>query len=242
MRRLGAATMAAIMATVVVAVAAPASGQSLGDVFKHITRPGSVSQQDASDGLRAALDLSARTVTERLGQTNGFFGDARIKIPLPGTLGRLQRSLKPMGMAAPFDDLQLAMNRAAEAAMPVARDLFLDAIRGLTFQDAVTILRGGDTAATDFLRRRTEARLISLLTPPMEQTLSQTGAYRALDGLVSRTQAARFASVSRRDLTNFAVKKTLDGAFGYIADEERSIRQDPAKRTTDLLRRVFGGR
>jgi hypothetical protein len=233
---------AAIVTAVVVSVAAPAAAQSLGDVAKQVMRPATVNQQDASDGLRAALDLSARSVADRLGRPDGFFGDPKIRIPLPGTLARLQRNLKPVGLAAPFDALQLSMNRAAEAAMPVARDLFLDAIRAITFQDALGILRGGETAATDFLRRRTQARLVGLLTPPMEQALGQTGAFRALDGLVTRTGAARFANVSRRDMTDFAVHKTLDGAFGYIAEEERGIRKDPTKRTTDLLRRVFGGR
>ena len=238
-----AAVLASACALAAVSLAAPAPAQTWGDVLKQIGRPsGAVSQSDASDGLRAALDLSARAVTERLGKPDGFFADGKIKIPLPGTLGRLQRNLKPVGLAGPFDELQLSVNRAAEASMPVARDLFLDAIRGITFQDALNILRGGDDAATRFLRGRTEARLISLLTPPMEKALGQTGAYRTFEGLVSRTGAARFANVSRRDLTDFAVKKTLDGAFGYIAEEERGIRRDPAKRTTDLLRRVFGGR
>jgi hypothetical protein len=227
------------------AVAAPASAQSVNDVVRQITRPNaSVSERDASDGLRAALDLSARGVTERLGRPNGFFGDPKIQIPLPGTLARIQKGLKPLGLSGALDDVQLQINRSAEAAMPTARRLFLDAIRGLTIQDALTILRGGDDAATRLLRARTETSLTALLTPPMEQALTQTGAYRALENAARRTPmaGANLAGVTRTDLTNFAVQKTLDGAFAYIAEEERNIRKDPAKRTTDLLRRVFGGR
>lgn len=227
-------------------MASAAQAQTANDLLKALTKGATpaptVSQRDASDGLRSALDLSAKAVTERLGRADGFFGDARIRIPLPGALGRAQRSLKPMGLAGPLDDLQLTMNRSAESAMPTARRLFLDAIRGLTFDDALTILRGGDDAATQFLRRRTEASLIQLLRPPMQQALTRSGAYAALDQAVRRTPAAQFLSVSRDDLTNFAVQKTLDGAFSYIAEEERTIRSDPAKQTTNLLRKVFGGR
>jgi hypothetical protein len=231
------------------AVTAPAAAQSLNDALRQITgprapTPGAINQREAADGLRAALDLSARGVTDRLGRPDGFFGDPKIRIPLPGALSRVQKSLKPLGLSGALDDLQLSINRSAEAAMPTARRLFLDAVRGITFEDALNILRGGDDAATRFLRARTQASLISLLTPPMEQTLTQTGAYQALESAARRTPfaGANLAGVTRKDLTDFAVQKTLDGAFSYIAEEERSIRRDPAKRTTDLLRRVFGAR
>lgn len=233
------------VAVVALAVAAPASGQSLNDALRQIVRPSAtVNERDASDGLRAALDLAARDVADRLGRPNGFFADPKIQIPLPSTLARVQKSLKPLGLSGALDDVQLTINRSAEAAMPTARRLFLDAIRGLTIQDALNILRGGDDAATQLLRTRTEASLSALLTGPMEQALTQTGAFRAMENVSRRTPMGlgNIASVSRTDLTQFAVKKTLDGAFAYIAEEERSIRRDPAKRTTDLLRRVFGGR
>lgn len=234
--------VAAIAAAMALATPA-AHAQSVNDVLRSITRPsGAVSQQEASDGLRAALDQSAKAVTNRLGRPDGFFGDGKVRIPLPGALARAQRSLKPLGLSAPLDELQLTINRSAEAAMPTAQRLFVDAIRSITFEDALQILRGGDDAATRFLRTRTEKNLVQLLTPPMEQALTRTGAYSALEGVGRRTGVGNLAAVSRTDLTNFAVQRTLDGAFGYIAEEERGIRRDPAKRGTDLLRKVFGGR
>lgn len=236
----------ACIAAGLLAVAAPAGvaqAQSLGDVLGAIVRQPAtgVSQTEAADGLRSALDLSAKTVAARLGRENGFFGDNRIRIPLPGNLARLQRSLKPIGLAGGLDELQLGLNRAAEGAMPAVGRLIGDAIRGITFQDALNILRGGDTAATQFLRSRTEKSLAGLLAPPMEQALSRSGAFTSLERLAGSLRVGNAAGISRADLTSFAVSKALDGAFGYIADEERSIRRDPAKRTTDLLRKVFGG-
>jgi hypothetical protein len=233
---------AAVLAVALAAGWPSAQAQSAGDVLRNAIRTTPVTQRDASDGLRTALDVSAKAVTDRLSKPDGFWGDPKVRIPLPSGLARAQRGLKPLGLAGPLDDLQVNLNRAAEGAMPAAGRILQDAIRGITFQDALTLLRGGDTAATTFLRRRTETSLIALLAPPMEQALTRTGAYSALEGLGNRSGLGNLMSVSRKDLTDFAVKKTLDAAFFSIAEEERSIRRDPAKRTNDILRRVFGGR
>jgi len=214
----------------------------LSGIIKSLGRSqGTLTQRDAAAGLREALQVSAVEVTTRLGRTDGFFADPRVKIPLPGTLGRAQRTLAPMGMSAPLDDLERRVNRGAEAAMPQARTLFVNAIRSMSVSDAVGIVRGGDDAGTRYLRERSQTQLTALLRPHMESALTQAGAFTALDTAASRAGFAGAAQNLRGELVTFAVAKALDGAFGYIAEEERAIRRDPVRRTSDLLRRVFGG-
>lgn len=230
----------------VLTAAAQEQRQSIwSSILKSATQPraGALSQRDAAAGLKEALSTGVVAVTTRLGQTDGFFADPKVHIPLPGTLASAQRGLKPLGMSAPLDDLELKINRAAEAAMPQAKTLFLDAVRGMTFSDAVSIVRGGDDAATRYLRQKSQTKLTELLTPYMQGALEQSGAFTALDTAVARSRLNAGTAVGRLrgDMVNFAVQKTLDGAFGYVAEEERAIRRDPARRGSDLLRRVFGG-
>jgi hypothetical protein len=244
-------TLSVILAAGLLAVGAlgGAAAQSrsgvLGDILKSLGRSpsatGALTQGDAAAGLREALQVSASAAVARLGKTDGFFGDPRVRIPLPGLLGRAQRTLAPLGMSAPLDDLERRVNRGAEAAMPQARTLFVNAIRSMTIADAVNIVRGGDTAGAQYLRSRSEAQLVALLRPYMETALQQAGAFSVLDSAASRAGVAGATANLRNDLIAFATGKAIDGAFGYIADEERAIRHDPARQTTAILRKVFGG-
>lgn len=242
-------TMAVLAVLSAAAVAPFATAQDdrrgvLSSILKGVTQPkaGALSQRDASTGLKEALSNGVVAVTNRLGRTDGFFRDPKVHIPLPSTLASAQRGLRPLGMSAPLDDLELKLNRAAEAAMPQAKTLFLDAVRGISFSDAVSIVKGGDDSATRYLRQKTQTKLTELLTPHMQHALEQSGAFTALDNAVSRSRInpGTLGQNLRADMVNFAVAKALDGAFGYISDEERAIRHDPAKRTSDILRRVFG--
>lgn len=219
-----------------------------------ILLPGAAQAQGTASGIRSLLITATRQATQRLGQRDGFFGDSLVRIPLPGLLNATQQRLQPIGLSGPLDDLELRMNRAAEAVMPQARDLVISAIRSMTISDGLDIVSGGDTAATRYLRGRTEAPLTGLLRPPMETTLAASGAYGALDsaaGLVdgqsglsrwfgqSRT-ARSTARDFRGEVTDFAVEKALGGVFHYIGEEERSLRSNPAGRTRDILRGLFG--
>lgn len=241
----------AVLAALSVGAVLPAAAQDdrrgvLSSILKGVTQPkaGALSQRDAATGLKEALSNGVVAVTTRLGRTDGFFRDAKVHIPLPSTLASAQRGLRPLGMSAPLDDLELKINRAAEAAMPQAKTIFLDAVRGMSFSDAVSIVRGGDDAATRYLRQKSGTKLAELLTPYMQGALEQSGAFTALDNAMARSRInpGTLGANLRADMVNFAVQKALDGAFGYIAEEERAIRRDPAKRTSDILRRVFGGR
>ena len=202
---------------------------------------GSVSQSDAGSGLRQALLIGAEAVTTRLGRPDGFWGDPRVRIPLPRSLASVQRSLRPLGLSGPLDDLELRVNRGAEQAMPQAWRLFQRTIQSITLTDALSILRGGDTAATQFLRSRTETDLTAALRPILESTLQGAGAFTSLETAMRSTALAGTAQNLRGQLIDFSVTRALDAAFSLIADEERAIRQDPVRRTTRLLRRVFGG-
>jgi hypothetical protein len=209
-------------------------------------------QSDARSGLREALSLAARLATDRLGQRNGFLDDPRVHIPLPRSISRVQSQLRRVGLSGSIDDLEVRINHAAEAAMPAARDIFLDAIRSISVSDAISIVRGGDTAATLFLRDRTQGQLTQLLRPSMESALTSSGAYQTVEAVEPHLQSGRnllsrfgfgrpSASQSLREtVTNHAVDKALDGAFYYIGVEEQAIRRDPLRQTTSLLRRIFG--
>lgn len=213
----------------------------------------SVSQLEADSGMREALVTGAIAAALRLGRTDGYWGDSLVRIPLPGTIGNLQRRLRPIGLSAPLDDLQLKINRGAETAAPMAVDVFRNAIRGLTIDDAFQLVRGGPTAGTDLLNTRTRPQLVTLFSPPIRTGLDQSGASMAIDQAEQRygrqlgTASAIFGrgqttgGTLKEQLTTFAVNKALDGLFRYVGEEERAIRADPARRTTDLLRRVFGG-
>lgn len=199
-----------------------------------------LTQGDASRGVKDALGLAAMNATNRLAQPDGFWGNAQIRIPLPGILGRTQRTLAGLGMSGPLDALQQNINRAAETTMPQAGSLFVNAVRTMTIADAIDVVRGGDDSATRYLRGRTETRLISLLKPPMTRALTESGAFALLRTALREVGLASMTTDLRRDVIDFSTAKALDACFLFIAEEERAIRRDPWRRTTDILRRVFG--
>lgn len=220
-------------------------GQVLGEVLGGIetgqSTGGELSLAEIDAGLRQALEIGTDRVASQIGVTDGYWKDPKIQIPLPGRLGQVQNELGKLGMAGPLDDLQLRLNRAAEDAVPAGKRIVIDAVQSITIEDALGILRGGDSAATDFLRGRTEAGLRETFTPYVENALESSGAYRALDSVTSSQPLLAIAATDyKSDLTTFAVQYGLDGVFTYLAVEEQKIRDNPVARTTELLRRVFG--
>ncbi|MEQ9436958.1 DUF4197 domain-containing protein [Hyphomonas sp.] len=217
-------------------------GTILGGVAGSPAGQGALSQAEIDAGLREALTVGTNIVASQLGRTNGYFGDPRIRIPLPKTYRDIQTNLARVGASAPLDDLELRMNRAAEAAVPEARSLILGAVRSITINDALQILNGGDTAATDFLRARTQTQLRASFTPYVRQSLAQSGAFTSLEQAASQYGLGGVTSNLQADLTNHAVGLGLDGIFLYVAEEEKKIRENPVARTSEILRRVFGNR
>jgi len=203
--------------------------------------PPQITSQDGQAGIREALVKGATAAVTRVGRLDGYWADGQIRIPLPGTLGKIQKSLKGLGLSGPLDDLHEKINRAAETAAPKAGPIFHRTISSMTVEDVAGVLRGGDTAGTTYLKTKTGDQLASLFHPPMRAALDQSGAMGAFRSAVAQHGAEGLIGGDPTDsLTRFAVAKCLDGVFYYVGVEETAIRHDPVKQTTSLLRKVFG--
>jgi len=191
-------------------------------------------------GLREALQEGTTRTVRSTGRTDGFFGNASIRIPLPDALERTAQGLRQVGLGATVDELELSMNRAAERAASEAAPVFVQAISRMTFADARGLLYGGERAATDFFERTTRDDLRLRFQPVVRSSMEQVGLVRLYDRFVG--ELARFPLIPRPrlDLDAHVTEGALDGLFFVLAQEEARIRQDPAARTTELLRRVFG--
>ena len=205
---------------------------------------GGLSQADAAMGIRAALDNGVGNAIANVGILDGFLGNSLVRIPLPKVLQDVQSYLRPIGADGLLVELQQQLNRGAEKAAPVAKDIFLGAIRELTIPDAINIVRGPDNAATQYLADKTTTKLASLFSPIMENALNQTGALRLVDQVSGQLRnipiAPQLGTDARNDLISHGVDFGLKGVFYYIGEEEKAIRENPAKRTSEILRRVFG--
>ncbi len=193
-------------------------------------------------GLKEALQIASRHVVGQLGRVDGFNGDPLIRIALPGPLQQVAGILRALSQAGLMDDLQTKMNRAAEQAVPKALDIFTGAITRMTIADAQGILMGPNDGATQYFRRTTSNELTSSFSPIVDKSLSSVGAVKALQYAQTRTASLPVGGdmIKNFNLTNYVVGKSLDGVFHYLATEEADIRANPAARTTDLLRKVFG--
>jgi hypothetical protein len=203
---------------------------------------GELSINEISRGLKEALSIGSRQVVQQLGQANGFNNDPVIRIPLPTALDRARDVAARVGLADGFNSLETRLNRAAEIATPKARSLFINAIQQMTLADAKGILSGPDDAATQFFRRTMGPQLATAMTPIVDDSLGQVGAVRAFNSLLQQYRQIPLAPPVEADLTDHVVTLGMDGIFHYIAEEEKAIRNDPVRRTTELLRRVFGNR
>lgn len=205
---------------------------------------GALTQAEAAAGIRAALNHGIGSAISTIGVRDGFYLNNLIKIPLPGFLADMQSTLAKIGLSGPLDTLETQLNRGAEAAVPVARDIFVGAVSSLSIQDAIGIVRGGENAATLFLQQKTTAPLTGLFTPIMSDSLQKAGAVQTLDQIDKRLKtiplSPRLGANAKDDLIRHGVKYGLDGMFTYVGKEEAAIRANPAKRTSEILRRVFG--
>lgn len=191
-------------------------------------------------GLREALKVGTERVTASLGQVDGFNTNPDVHIPLPQSLQTVQSALAMVGMSGLADDLELRMNRAAETAVPQAKELFWQAVSEMTLEDAQGILGGPDDAATRYFQDKMTAPLAERFTPVVNAELADAGAVQAYDQLMDDYDALPFAPDVQANLTPYVVQQALDGMFLMLAREEAAIRQDPAARTTELLQAVFG--
>jgi len=199
-----------------------------------------ISNRDAINGLKEALIRGGHTAVARLGVQDGFFGNSRVKIPLPPSLRRMEAVMRSIGMDRHADELVLRMNRAAEAAVPEARTLLVDAVKKMSVQDAKGILAGGDDAATQYFKRTTSEPLAKRFQPIVKKAMERVKLAEKYNEIAA--SGAKFGLVKDEDaqLEDYVTRKALDGLFITIAEEEKKIRQNPAGAASAILRKVFG--
>ncbi len=199
-----------------------------------------LSNADAVSGLKQALTDGSAAAVKMLGQDNGYFGNAKVKIPLPPNMQKIESGLRMMGMKKQADELVLSMNRAAEAAAPGAKQLLVDAVKKMSVQDAKSILAGGDTAATDYFRRTTQDQLTQRFLPIVKKSTDRVGLAQQYNSLAG--QGASLGLVKKDDATieTYVTRKALDGLYLMIAEQEKALRQNPVGATSDIVKKVFG--
>ncbi|MCH9646765.1 MAG: DUF4197 domain-containing protein [Deltaproteobacteria bacterium] len=190
-------------------------------------------------GLREALRLGTRRAVDRTSAVDGFLANELIRLYLPEDLQRMADTLRQIGFRRQVDQLEVTMNRAAERASGEAVDVFIDAISAMSLRDVFGILRGGETAATDYLYSRTHDSLRGRFEPIVETKMSEVGLYQQYNRLSATYNALPLGQKPAVDLTDYITQEALDGLFEILGEEERRIREDPIARTTELLRRVF---
>jgi hypothetical protein len=199
-----------------------------------------ISNRDAVAGLRAALEKGSQAAVVQLGRADGFLGDARVKIPLPASLQRGERLARRVGMGRYADELITTMNRAAEQAVPEARQLFVDAARKMTVRDAKGILSGGDTAGTAYFRRTTHDQLRLRFLPIVQKATAQVELAAKYHRYSDRLVAAGLVKQEDANLDDYVTRKALDGVYFMVAEEEKKIRKDPLGAGRDIIGKVFG--
>ena len=198
-----------------------------------------LSDDKITAGLKQALQVSTGKAVSLTGKPDGFLKNAAIKILLPPKLKTVGNGMRMLGMGAKVDDLEVGMNRAAEQATPMAKQIFLDALKKMSFDDARKILTGSDTAATEYFKRTSSADLTTAFAPIVQGSMEHVGVVQQYDRVVKSAPGGS-AIAGQIDINKYVVGKTLDGLFYMLGEEERQIRKNPAAQTTTLLKEVFG--
>lgn len=219
----------------------PASAQ-LNQILKGLgmSQPANLSDSNIVAGLKEALHIGTENAVRSTGRPGGYFQNKVIKILMPEQLQTLEQGLRMIGYGPQIDEFVLSMNRAAEQAAPLAKEIFWNAITEMSFEDARNILTGGDTAATEYFKAKTSKQLSAAFRPVVEKKMNEVGVTRQYKELVGKYQSIPFVQELTFDLDEYVVTKALDGLFYVVGEEERKIRTNPAARVTDLLKKVFG--
>jgi len=199
-----------------------------------------VTNQEAASGLKSALEQGSSAAVDLLGKTDGFLGNKAVKIPLPGSLKKYEKLMRGVGMGKYADELILTMNRAAEAAVPEAKKLFVDAIKKMSLKDAKGILSGGQTSGTDYFKRTTSPQLREKFLPIVKSATAKVQLAETYNSYAQK--GAQFGLVSKENanLDDYVTQKALDGLFYMVAEEEKKIRQNPLQAGSDIVKKVFG--
>jgi hypothetical protein len=199
-----------------------------------------ITSREAAAALKAALEKGSTSAVARLGRTDGFFGNPQVKIALPDSMQRTENLVRRFGLGRYADGLIFGMNRAAEAAVPEAKQLFVDSVRKMTLQDAKGILQGGDTAGTEYFRRTSEAQLRQRFLPIVRHSTEKVGLVQQYDDYAEKVAALGLVKKEDANLEDYVTQKALDGLFFMVAEEEKNIRRDPVGAGTAIIKKVFG--
>ena len=200
----------------------------------------SLSNADINAGLKEALTRGADAAVAQLGQRDGFFGNAAMKIPLPAPLQKAEKAMRMFGMGKQADELVLSMNRAAEAAVPEAKTLLVDSVKEMTLEDAKGILTGGKTSATDFFRKKTEAKLTERFQPIVKATTDKVGLAQQYNQYAGMAAQFNLIDKSQSNVEQYVTQQSLDRLYTLIGEKEAAIRANPLQAGSDLLKKVFG--
>lgn len=199
-----------------------------------------LSNAEVIAGLKQALEIGAENAGGLASRLNGYYGNPRIRIPFPEEAESVKTTMEKIGFKSQIDKFVKTMNRAAEEAAKKAAPIFVDAIKGMTIKDGFDILNGPDDAATRYLDRKTHQQLFSAFKPVVEDAINKVGVTSVWKPIITEYNQLPFVDKKDPNLENYITDKAIDGLFVLIADEEKQIREDPAARVTELLRRVFG--
>jgi hypothetical protein len=199
-----------------------------------------LSNQDANSALKAALEKGANSALSKLGVQDGFLSNDKVKIPLPSILEKARPLLKLSGQSKQLDELLIAMNRAAESAVPMAKPLLLGAIKSMTLTDAKNILTNGETSVTDFFRQKTTTALNQKFLPIVKGVTDKVGLSTKYNAIMDKTK--KFGAVPEKEATveAYVTGRAIDGLYAVIEEEEKAIRQDPIGTGSKILGKVFG--
>lgn len=199
-----------------------------------------ISDLDANRGLKTALETGALAAVKLLGRTDGFLANPQVHIPLPKALQDVARLLKTLGMGRQLEDLEVSMNRAAEQAVPMAKNLLVNAVRNMSVADAKNILTGGETSVTAFFADKTREPLHGTFMPVVHQATAKVGVVEKYERLSSRAQGLGLYRPEDPTVDHYVTRKALDGLYFMIGEEEKKIRRDPIGTGSAILQKVFG--
>lgn len=200
----------------------------------------SLTSTEINSGLKEALASGADAAVSQLGKQDGFFGDKKLRIPLPEPLKKAESGMRMLGMGKQADELILSMNRAAEAAVPEAKTLLVDAVREMTLEDAKGILTGGKTSATDFFRRKTETRLTERFLPIVKAQTDKVGLAQQYNRYAGTAAQFNLVDKKQANVEQYVTQQALDRLYTVIGEKEAAIRANPLQAGSDLLKKVFG--
>ncbi len=212
------------------------------DKLKQFLKEQELSEEKIVEGLKEALKVGTQKAVEKTGIKDGYFGNEKIKIPMPEKMQKVDKMMRKLGMDREMDRFLESMNRAAEAAAPEALSIFKNAVKEMTISDARGILKGGDHAATEFFSTKTRSALSELFKPIVTNKLEQVGSTKKFNRIIKKYNRLPLVKPTSFTLENYVTEEALDGLFYMVGKEEEKIRKDPKARVTEILKEVFSNR